>query len=130
MLSVSLRHGLNGEDVEADGLGKRPATVGVKILAQNNITNSTSIPALADCDYITLLDTEGWGAVNGHVLVALLVTPVLGDVTEEITADDDGPVHLGGDDNTLQDTAADSDVASERAFLVDVGALGGGEKNK
>jgi hypothetical protein len=36
--------------------------------------------------------------VSRQVLVALLVTVVLGDVVKVFTADDDGTVHLGGDD--------------------------------
>ena len=62
--------GENTEDVEADGLGKRPA--------------------LANDDGVTRLDTESGGDVCGEVLVALLVTGVLGDEVEVFTADDQG----------------------------------------
>ena len=42
-----------------------------------------------------------------------------------ISSDNHGVLHLGGDDDTLEDTATDRDVAGERALLVDVVALNG-----
>jgi hypothetical protein len=60
----------NTEDVEADGLGERPA--------------------LANDDLVTGLDTESGGDVCGEVLVALLVTGVLGNEVKVFTADDQG----------------------------------------
>lgn len=54
----------------------------------------------------------------GEVLVALLVTGVLGDEVEVLAADDDGAVHLGGNDGAGQDTATDGDEAGEGALLV------------
>lgn len=74
--------------------------------------------ALADGDPITLLNTESGGNVSGQVLVALLVTVVLGDVVEVFTADDDGAVHLGGHNTAGQDTATDGDKTGEGALLV------------
>ena len=74
--------------------------------------------ALTDSDRVTVLDTEGRRDVCGQVLVALLVTGVLGDEVEVVTADDAGTVHLGGHDCAGQDTAADRDLTSERALLV------------
>lgn len=56
--------------------------------------------------------------MGGEVRVALLVTAVLGDVVEVLSPDDDGAVHLGGDDGAGQDTAADRDEAGEGALLV------------
>ena len=75
-------------------------------------------PALADGDLVTLLNTESWRNVGGEVLVALLVTGVLGDEVEVLAADDEGTVHLGGDDGTGQDTATDRDKTGEGALLV------------
>ena len=126
--------GEDTEDVEADGLGEGPA--------------------LANDDLVTRLDTESGGDVCGEVLVALLVTGVLGDEVKVFTADDQGAwksqhcpmfqslpisssmrvsrssgrrtVHLGGHDGAGEDTATDGDHAGERALLVDVGALNGG----
>lgn len=74
--------------------------------------------ALADGDLVTLLNTEGGGDVGGEVLVALLVTGVLGDEVEVLAADDEGTVHLGRDDGTGQDTATDRDETGEGALLV------------
>ena len=90
--------GEHTEDVETDGLGERAA--------------------LADDDLVTGLDTESGGDVGGEVLVALLVTRVLGDEVEVLPADDDGTVHLGGNDGAGQDTATDRDETSEGALLV------------
>lgn len=52
------------------------------------------------------------------VLVPLLVSLVLADVVEVVTADDNGAVHLGGDDGTGENLAADRDKTSEGALLV------------
>lgn len=75
-------------------------------------------PALANGNLVTLLDTESGRDVGGEVLVALLVTGVLGDEVEILPADDEGAVHLGGDDSAGQDTATDGDEAGEGALLV------------
>jgi hypothetical protein len=56
--------------------------------------------------------------VGGQVLVALLVTVVLGDVVQVVPADDQSTVHLGGDDGTSQDTSTDGDETGEGALLV------------
>jgi hypothetical protein len=74
--------------------------------------------ALANGNPVTLLNTESGGDVSSEVLVALLVTVVLGDVVEVLAADDDGTVHLGGDNTAGQDTATDGDETSEGALLV------------
>lgn len=74
--------------------------------------------ALADGNPVTLLNTESGRDVSSKVLVSLLVTVVLGDVVEVFTADDDGTVHLGGDNTAGQDTATDGDHTSEGALLV------------
>ena len=68
------------EGVEADSLGDGSA-----------LTNSHDI---------TGTNTEGGGAVSGNGLVALLESVVLFDEVEVITADNDGTVHLGGNDDT------------------------------
>lgn len=57
--------------------------------------------------------------------MTLLVTVVLGDVVEVVTADDDGTVHLGRDNSTGQDTATNGDATGEGALLVDVGTNDG-----
>lgn len=56
--------------------------------------------------------------MRGEVLVALLVTGVLGDEVEVLAANDQSTVHLGGDDGAGEDTATDGDEASEGALLV------------
>ena len=62
--------GEDTEDVEADSLREGPA--------------------LANNDLVTGLDTESGRNVCGEVLVALLITGVLGDEVEVFTADSQG----------------------------------------
>ena len=81
-------------------------------------------PALADGHDVALLDVlEARADVHGHVLMSLLETAVLAAPVEVVAADDDGARHLGRDDHTLEDAAADRHVAREGALLVDVRAL-------
>ena len=56
--------------------------------------------------------------MGGEVLVALLITGVLGDEVEVLSSDNDSSVHLGGNDGAGQDTATDGDETGERALLV------------
>ena len=42
---------------------------------------------------------------------------------EILTTDDDGALHLGRDDLTVEDTTTDGDIASEGALLVNVVTL-------
>lgn len=55
--------------------------------------------ALADSHDITGADAESGGAVSGDGLVTLLESVVLLDEVQVVTADDDGVLHLGGDDD-------------------------------
>lgn len=74
--------------------------------------------ALTDCDLVTLLHTESGRDVCGKILVAFLVTCVLGDKVEVFAANDEGTVHLGGNDGARENTATDRDESSEWALLV------------
>lgn len=58
------------------------------------------LPALTSNEDITFLDGESGGDVNGDVSVSLFVSVVFSDVVEVISSDDDGSVHLGGNDQT------------------------------
>lgn len=75
-------------------------------------------PALANGDLVAILNTESRADVCSEVLVALLVTGVLGDEVEVLAADDEGAVHLGGHDGAGEDTTTDGDEAGEGALLV------------
>ena len=75
-------------------------------------------PALANGDLVTVLNTESGRNVRSQVLVPLLVTRVLGDEVEVLAADDQGTVHLGGDDGAGEDTATDGNKTGEGALLV------------
>ena len=73
-------HVLN--DVEANSLGKRTA--------------------LANGDQITLTNIDkARGAVDSHVGMSLLESAVLRDILQIISADNDGSLHLGGDNHSL-----------------------------
>jgi len=96
---------LMGDDVELDSLGQRTA--------------------LSNSNNVTLVDREAWGAVCVDVLVTLLETTVLLDVVKVITTDDNGALHLGGDDKTLENLSTNGNISSEGALLVDVVSLDG-----
>jgi hypothetical protein len=97
---------LDLEHVEAHGLGQRAA--------------------LANSDNISLLDGEGRGQVSRDVAMTFLVTLVLAHVVQVVTAHDNGALHLVGDHETLEDAAADRNVAGVRALLVYVSAINSG----
>eukprot|EP00976_Prorocentrum_cordatum_P018580 376498-Prorocentrum_minimum.AAC.6 len=80
-------------------------------------------PALAHGDGVTIVAAEGRGDVRRQVLVTLLVTLVLGDEVKVVTTNDNGALHLGGLDHTVENAAADGNIAGEGALLVDVVAL-------
>ena len=103
LLSSSLP--VDPDHVEAHGLGKGPA-----------LTNG---------DNITLLHTEARRQMGREVPVPLLVPVELLDVVHVIPAHDTGAPHLGGGNNSGQNTATDRDVSCERALLVNVGSLDG-----
>lgn len=50
----------------------------------------------------------------------LLVSLVLADVMEVISADDDGAIHLGRFDTAGKDASTDGDITSEWALVVNV----------
>jgi hypothetical protein len=56
--------------------------------------------------------------VRSEVLVSLLVSGVFWDEVKVFSADDEGTVHLGGNDCASQDTATDGNETGERALLV------------
>ena len=93
------------DNIETNSLGKRTA--------------------LSDGYDITILDGEGRRAVSRDILVPLLVTTVLGNVVQIIPSDNNGSLHLGGDDLSLQNSSTDRNVSSEGALLVNVTSLDG-----
>jgi len=94
-----------GDDVELDSLGQRTA--------------------LSNSNNVTFINWEAWGAVSVNVLVTLFETTVLLDVVKVITTDDNGALHLGGDNKTLEDLSTDGNISSEGALLVDEVSLDG-----
>ena len=94
---------LNLKNVEPYGLGKRSALTG--------------------SDDVSFLDSEARAAVDRDISVSFFVTVILADVVEVVSSDDDGSVHFGGDDHTLEDSASDGDISGEGAFFVDVFSL-------
>lgn len=56
--------------------------------------------------------------MRGKILMTFFVSGVFGDEVKVLAANDESAVHLSGDNSTGENTAADGDFASERAFLV------------
>lgn len=107
---------------EFHALGRSAGGVDLENIVANSLRQGA---ALADGHLVTILDTESGRRVGGEVGVALLITLVLANIVEIIAANDDGALHLRRVDNTLEDAAADVDIGSEGALLVDIGSLHG-----
>ena len=58
--------------------------------------------------------------MHWDVSMSLLITIVFGDIVEIVASDNNGPLHLCGDDDTLEDLSPDANIAGEGAFFVDV----------
>ena len=56
--------------------------------------------------------------MSSQILVSLLVSGVFGNEMKIFSADDEGTVHLGGNDSASQDTTTNRDETGEWAFLV------------
>ena len=80
---------------------------------------------LSNDNDVSFLDWEGWGDVDWDVGVLLLVSVVLVNIMQVISSHDDGSLHLGGDDQSLEDSSSDGDLACEGALLVDVVSFNG-----
>lgn len=76
--------------------------------------------ALANSHNITLVHTESRADVGSKVLVALLITIVLGNVVQVLTTDDNGAVHLGRNDSSGENATTDRYLTNEGALLVNV----------
>lgn len=81
---------------------------------------------LADGNDVTNFNTESWGDVDWNVLVSLFVSVVLWNVVQVVSSDDDGTVHLGGDNDTSQNLTTDRNQTSEWTLLVNVRTLDSG----
>ena len=58
--------------------------------------------------------------MGGDVPVAFFVPVVLGDIVQVVPSDHDGSLHLGRDDDALEDLASDGDSGGEGTLAVDV----------
>jgi hypothetical protein len=94
------------DDVESHGLGEGTA--------------------LSDGDDVAFLDGEAWRTVHGDVLVAFFETTVFGNVMQIVPSNDDGSLHLGGDDESLEDSSADANISGKGALFIDVIGFDGG----
>ena len=72
-----------------------------------------NLPALTSDDAITNRDLEARGNVGSKVLVPLLVTIVLLDVVQVVTAKNHRALHLVGHNDTTQDAATDRHLTEE-----------------
>jgi hypothetical protein len=87
------------------------------------------IPALTNGNDLTLGDLESRRKMGGNVLVSLLISVVLWDVVQVVTANNDGAVHLGRHNGATEDAATDGDVAGEGALVVNVVAIDGATRS-
>ncbi len=62
---------------------------------------------LTDCDLVTLFNTESRAHVSCKVGMSLLVSGIFGNEVKVFSSDDDGSMHLRGNDGAGQDTASD-----------------------
>jgi hypothetical protein len=92
-------------DIELDSLGQRTA--------------------LSNRHNITLLHGEAGATMSMNVLMALLETTVLCNVVKIIPTNDNRALHLGRDDKSLQNFAADRNIAGEGTLLIDIVSLDG-----
>jgi len=88
------------KDVEVDGFGEGSA--------------------FSDEDDVTFFDCESRGNVSGDVSVSLLVSVVFRNVVKVITSDNNSALHLGGNDDSLQDFSSNRDFRSEGTFFVNI----------
>jgi|LauGreDrversion4_2_1035121.scaffolds.fasta_scaffold815198_1 hypothetical protein len=79
----------------------------------------TNLPALTSDDTITHRQLEARGDVGSKVLVSLLIAIVLLDEMQVVTTKNDRALHLGGNNNTTQNTTTDGNLhESVRRILV------------
>ena len=69
---------------------------------------------------ISFLHGKRWRAMNWNVSVSFLITIIFWHVVQVISPHHNRPLHLGGNDNTLQDFASNRDVTCEGTFLVNI----------
>ena len=101
-------------------------------LRQRSTCHSSHIlsPALTNRHDISLLHIEAGRAVSRDVAMSLFVTKhhlntsilpsVLLDITEIVTTDNDGALHLSGNHQTLQNSSTNGNRGSERTLLINV----------
>ena len=98
---------LDSEDVVSDSLGDWSA-----LSDGEDISDSDSL--------------ESWGKMGRKVVMSLLESVIFLDIMEVISSQDDGVLHLGGEDNTLTDSSSNGDVRGEWAFLINIRSFHGG----
>ena len=79
----------------------------------NQVLQTNSLPALTSDDAVANRDLEARRDVGGKVLVPLLITIVLLDVVQVVTAKNHRALHLVGHNDTTQDAATDRHLTEE-----------------
>jgi len=95
----------------------------------SNYVESNSLrkgTALTDGDNISFLDREGRTAVSSNVLVSLFKTTVLSNVVKVISSHNKSPLHLSGNNLSLENSSSNGNISCERALLVNKRSLNGG----
>jgi hypothetical protein len=76
--------------------------------------------ALSNEDDVTFFYWESRGNMGRDISMSLFVSVVFGDVVQVISPDHNGALHLGWDDDSLQNFAPNGDSRGEGTFLIDV----------
>jgi len=75
---------------------------------------------LSDENNISFFYRESGRNMSRDVGVTLLISVILGNVMQIITSHNNCSLHLGWNDDSLEDLSSNGDIGSEGAFLVDV----------
>jgi hypothetical protein len=76
--------------------------------------------AFSDEDDITFFDCESRGNMSWDVSVSFLVSVVFRNIVKVITADNNSALHLGGNNDSLQDFASNRNFRGEGTFFVNI----------
>jgi len=79
----------------------------------NQVLQTNSLPALTNDDAVANSDLEARRDVGSKVLVPLLITIVLLDVVQVVTAKNHRALHLVGHNNATQNAATDGNLKPE-----------------
>ena len=63
--------------------------------------------------------------MNWKICVSFFKSIILFDVMEIVPSDNDSSLHFSRNDHSLENSASDGDIGSERAFLINIRSFNG-----